>query len=364
MIDAANFIECLKSENKLVRESALTRMKLLSVSDRNELVDFVKPQGGMAYLSKLIMPDRPAPAPLFSTREKQSPEEEIERQRQVAREFIGQQHPYPNTFSGRGIVCSAGGPKYIPCVWVNVNMLRLHKCKLPIQIWHFGPREMPQQIKELFRDLGVTFVDTDEIAKVHPMGNLRGWESKPFSIIHSPFKEVLYLDADNVPVRDPSYLFDCKEFASTGAMFWPDFGRLETDRAIWRICEVQYRDEPEWESGQILVNKEKCWKALLLARLYNERSPFYYRHVHGDKETYHMAFRRLEQPCFVAPPMKGIDSTMVQHDPEGKVIFQHRNFDKWNLDGNKRVSGFVNESECLGFISQLKNLLIEKKITL
>lgn len=365
MIDAAKLVECLKSDNSLIRQNALVRAQNLSQSDRNELHEFVKPLGGIAYLSKLIMPDRPPPVlNTFHPRETPSSEEDIEKHRSACREFLTKKHPYPNLFSGRGIVCCAGGPKYIPCVWVNLNILRQHGCRLPVQIWHFGPKEMSLEVKELFKNLNVTFVDIDEIAKIHPMDNLRGWEAKSYSIINSPFKEVLYLDADNVPVRNPEYLFDCREFGSTGALFWPDYGRLEQGRAIWRICEIQFRDEPEWESGQVLVNKEKCWEALLLTQWYNAHSPFYYRHIHGDKETFHLAFRKLNAPCYVGPPMKGIECTMVQHDPKGQVVFQHRNFDKWSFDGNKEIAGFQLEKECLEYLQSLKKILDEKKITL
>lgn len=73
MIDAAKLVECLKSDNPLIRQGALVRAQNLSQSDKNELQEFVKPLGGVAYLSKLIMPDRPTPpaAPVIAKKEKQ-----------------------------------------------------------------------------------------------------------------------------------------------------------------------------------------------------------------------------------------------------------------------------------------------------
>ena len=41
------------------------------------------------------------------------------------------------------------------------------------------------------------------------------------------------------------------------AIFWPDFGRLGPERPIWQICEVPYRDEPEFETGQVVVDKRR-----------------------------------------------------------------------------------------------------------
>lgn len=36
------------------------------------------------------------------------------------------------------------------------------------------------------------------------------------------FKEVLLLDCDVVPMRDPTYLFDSPEFRQQGNYFWGD----------------------------------------------------------------------------------------------------------------------------------------------
>jgi hypothetical protein len=158
------------------------------------------------------------------------------------------------------------------------------------------------------------------------------------------------------PVRDPEYLFESPQYRETGAIFWPDYGRLGPDRAIWRLCAVEYRDEPEFESGQIVINKETCWKALNLTMFLNEYSDFFYRHVHGDKETFHMAFRRLKHPY--AMPARGIQGlsgkVMCQHDLAGERVFQHRNLAKWQFNGeNKPIRGFLYEKECIDFLADL-----------
>ena len=37
-----------------------------------------------------------------------------------------------------------------------------------------------------------------------------------FACLFSSFEEVLYLDADNVAVRDPAYMFDNADFRENG----------------------------------------------------------------------------------------------------------------------------------------------------
>ena len=104
-----------------------------------------------------------------------------------------------------------------------------------------------------------------------------------------------------------------------------------------------------------MVDKRRCWHALHLALHLNAHSDFYYRFIYGDKETFHLAWRRLGQAY--AMPGRGVArlrDTMCQHDFQNARLFQHRNLDKWRLHPrNRPVSGFQNEHECLAFLAEL-----------
>ena len=130
----------------------------------------------------------------------------------------------PERFSGRGIVICAGGPKHLHCGWICIRMLRHVGCTLPIEVWHLGPEEIPDVVKPELKALNAACIDAYEVRKQHPARILKGWEVKPYAIIHSRFKEVLFLDADNVPAVNPEYLFDHPRYLETGAVFWPDRG--------------------------------------------------------------------------------------------------------------------------------------------
>lgn len=271
--------------------------------------------------------------------------------------FIAAVPEYPaERFAGRGIVICAGGLRYFTNAWVCVNILREHGCKLPVQFWHLGPEEIDDEMRELVRPLGVECVDGRALREKYPARILNGWELKPYAMIHSPFEEVICLDADNVALIDPEKLFETPEYKQTGAIFWPDYGRLAASRSIWEIMEIPYRDEPEFESGQIVVDKRRCWKALQITMHLNEWSDFYYQHIHGDKETFHMAWRKIEQEYSM--PVSGIyplAGTMCQHDFAGERIFQHRNMRKWQLNAkNDSVADFKLEDRCLEFLSDLR----------
>jgi hypothetical protein len=275
--------------------------------------------------------------------------------------------PYPqDRFAGKGIVICGGGDRYFPCVWVLVKMLRRLGCELPIELWHKGPGEMNSRMKDLMAGLGVDCVDAFEVAREHPVRRLYSWELKPYSIINSRFEKVLYIDADNMPLRDPEFLFSTEEFESTGAVFWPDryMGRGEGTRWLlstaWEVCRVPFRDEPEIEAGQLVINKQKCWAGLQLTMHINEHSDFYYQYFYGDKDTFHLAWRRVGLDYSLVPhrPVSlGTDTVILQFGFDGQLLFQHRNQDKWKLDGtNQRINGFALEDLCLGFLAELGQL--------
>ncbi len=275
-----------------------------------------------------------------------------------AARFIETIPPCPDTFDGRGLVICGGGVAYFTCAWVCVHQLRRLGCTLPIQLWHLGPEELDEPMRALLAPLGVECVDAHAVRLRHPARVLNGWELKPYALLHSPFREVLLLDSDNVPVVNPEFLFDTPQFRAAGAIFWPDYGRMKEDHSAWRIFDVPFRDESEFESGQILLHKPRCWRALNLAMWFNEYSDFFHQHVWGDKDTFRFAWHRLGQEFAMPPfPIHPLQDTMCQHDFAGRRIFQHRNLDKWNFHHeNQRIAGFLFEDECRADLARLRQL--------
>ena len=206
--------------------------------------------------------------------------------------------------------------------------------------------------------LGVRCVDAAEVRHKHPARLLSGWPLKPYAMLHSRFREVLFLDADNMPVVNPERLFDTAQFQATGAIFWPDYGWLKPRPTAWQACGMMQRDERDFESGQIVMDKKRCWRELNLTVWMNGHSDFFYQHMHGDKDTFHLAWRKLGTDYAMPEmPVKSLeDCVMCQHDFEGNRIFQHRNQDKWSLSGsNKQIADFHDEEGCLGFLEDLRH---------
>ncbi|MBC7967344.1 MAG: hypothetical protein H7Z17_15620 [Fuerstia sp.] len=273
---------------------------------------------------------------------------------------------YPeDRFQGRGIVICGGGNYYFPCVWVCIRMLRSVGCTLPIELWHRGPHEMTEEMKALIEPWGVDCRDAFAVAQQHPVHRLDGWELKPYAIMHSRFAEVLSIDADNVVVRDPAFLFDTDLYQHTGALFWPDFpGHTSSPwylkKEAWEVLGVPFRQEPEFESGQLVIDKRRCWRPLQLTLHLNEHSDYYYAFFYGDKDTFHLAWRKVGREYSMIPHQPATladDRALVQFDPAGNRLFQHRCNAKWTLnERNVRLPGFLFEELCLAFLHELRTM--------
>jgi hypothetical protein len=243
----------------------------------------------------------------------------------------------------------------------SVNLLRHFGCTLPIQLWYLGDGEMDPYMQRLLKPLGVECIDAREIEKEHPCRILCGWELKLYATLHSPFAQVLFLDADNGVVCDPTYLFECEEYKRHGAIFWPDYACWTLKPGVWRVFGMMDMAEPEvaeheraFESGQYLIDKRRCDRELRLSLFYAEHSDFTFQHVYGDKECFHLGWRRLGSDYAMPSAGPGWNvHTIVQFDFRGQILFQHRCQDKWRFGGNRFVDSLANEELCFQLVRDL-----------
>jgi hypothetical protein len=290
--------------------------------------------------------------------------------RGAAADFLARAPAYPVGYAGRGVVVVGGG-RYFPSAYVTVRVLRHVGCRLPVQLWHLVG-EVTDAMRGLLRPLGVECVDADRAARERPFRFLdghwwKGWQLKPYALAHCPFEEVLLLDADCYPVRDPEGLFDWPPYRERGAVFWPDYdpswALLTPDR--WAVFGAEPR-LPPFESGQLLVNKRACWRELQLALWYNAHADFVYHILWGDKDTFNVAWRRLGREHATPRPRCGWDThTILQYGPDGRVLFQHRCRDKFRLGdeafpstpqsfaANQYVGRLEHEALCFRFRDEL-----------
>lgn len=281
---------------------------------------------------------------------------------------------------GKGIVMAAGGRTHFTCAWITLKIIRELGCKLPIEVWHLGDQELDNRMKELLSEFDVYFVDAYDVFQRQPCRMLQGWELKPYSCLFTNFREVLYLDADTIPLINPDILFDLPAYKKYGSCFWPDFcswtftpyqlevlgisprpvlwtnsyppGKMATSygKRMDRDCD------PPLETGQFLINKSKHIRELALCNwMCTCHSDFYFRHFHGDKDMFFIAWQ-----LFNRTNSRGIDPTLygvpkywptldtysiIQYDFDGKPLFHHRVKDKWTTVGKNRHSKIIHDQE-------------------
>lgn len=275
------------------------------------------------------------------------------------------------TDKGRGIIIAAGGRTHFTCAYVAVRTIRERGSKLPIEIWYLGAPELDTRMKELLREAGgdnLFFVDALKVHQNQPARILSGWELKAYSCMMSNLEEILYLDADNIPFVNVDSLFDLPAYKANGAVFWPDFCSwtfndeqlkvLGITRPPWWITPYRAEDfeesfgrritpscDPPLESGQYLLKKSKVEAELALTMWLCYHSDFYFRHFHGDKDMFFIAWQMINRKgTAIGPTPYGIPSwwptltsqTIIQYDFTGKPLFFHRVKDKWSTVGRNK----------------------------
>eukprot|EP00041_Stephanoeca_diplocostata_P009973 m.157538 g.157538 ORF g.157538 m.157538 type:complete len:433 (-) comp17972_c0_seq1:146-1444(-) len=253
---------------------------------------------------------------------------------------------YPaDAFSGRGIVVVAGG-QYLEPALVMIKMIREYGCRLRIQVWHLGESEMLPEHRRLLQPYDVelrnfeNFVDADSLKPIEANVGMRLFQLKPLALLHTDLEEILLLDSDNCPIRDPTYLFFEDGFQEVGTVFWPDFWKTSVENPIWQIVGQDPRNGGwEQESGQLMVKKATAWKAINLCVHFN--SDFYMKLLNGDKDTFRFAwlasgteFLMIDTWPTTVGTLKELHSatdkgfcghTMLQHDFDGTPLFVHHN---------------------------------------
>jgi hypothetical protein len=254
-------------------------------------------------------------------------------------ERLASPQAYPSgRFSGRGIVTCAGGPRYFTCVWVLIWILRrVHRTSLPIQVWHLGVSEMSEGMRAILEEEGVEVVNAETVVSRYPARVSRGWPLKPYAIAHSRFQEVLYLDADTVPLCDPSAVFGWDIYRGAGLLLWPDLLDLKAENPIWKTLGLAPRDCISVESGIIAVDKARAWSVLDISVLLNEHWEDLYSLIYGDKDAFLLSCPLLAYPeAMIAHRPFGLDNDLVQRDPAGEPFLHHRTCSKWSLSGRNR----------------------------
>ncbi|ROW10524.1 hypothetical protein VMCG_02137 [Cytospora schulzeri] len=183
---------------------------------------------------------------------------------------------------GRGIVLTAGNDQ-VAYLLTQIPILRRLGCHLPIEVMYVGDgdlnRDSRQDLEELpgvvTRDLGVM---------VRAVGwHVASWAAKPFAILLSSFREVVFIDADSFFFVNPEVLFDDPGYVRTGTLFFRDRLIMPETKREWlqsmlpQPVSRNVKQSRLWvgdsghqqESGVIVVDKYRHFMALLFTTRMN-----------------------------------------------------------------------------------------------
>ena len=255
-------------------------------------------------------------------------ENQIKEFRKLFDEEAGKDFPIPQ-FNGKGIVTTAGGHCFICMAYASFKLLRHLGCTLPIEWFYIDDKEMPARYRKYIEDIGnVKLIKVDGIKQNSSYWKEKGgWQSKVKAIMQSSFKDVLFLDADCFCIKDPTYLFDETEFKQYGAFFMPDTRKWDTERwaTLGEVFGVDFNPEHhEFESSVIMVDKDRCWKALNLVDFINGHSDLIYEFVYGDKDTFYFGFRKAKKDYFInRGSLIKAGGLFIHRDYKGFPLFRH-----------------------------------------
>jgi len=285
--------------------------------------------------------------------------------------------------NSKGIVTSAGGA-YFPVLLVSLRMLRRTGSTLSVEVFLKNKEEYEDLACEsLFKELGAKCVVlSDLVGELGLKFELEHYQLKAYAMLFSSFEEILFLDADNFPVRKPEELFESSIYNERGMVLWPDYWSCTSSPFFNEVTGLEERalqDRPTIEAGQILVHKKKHRETLLLAGYYNAYGRHYFYRLlsqdgpgAGDKETFGAAALVLNESFYTVlepPGVLGIrneGAAILQFDPQQdwdlnpvnpnkpedvggeKVFFVHASWPpKLNAKHNFRISrqwGYVHKS--------------------
>lgn len=152
-------------------------------------------------------------------------------------------------------------------------------------------------------------------------------------------------------------LFAWPEYLEAGAVFWPDMVDLRETNPVWAALDLPPRRTISFESGQVLVDKQRHWRALCVVGALNAEAERLYRMIYGDKDTFLLGWQMADSPFALVPHAPFIDERcLTQRDFAGAPLFQHRTNSKWSYAGKQiDVAGFVHLAACEAAVAALRH---------
>lgn len=239
----------------------------------------------------------------------------------AAMSTLGEQRVFPRD---RGVVI-VGGQQH----WVENNTqvyytldallaivsLRRAGCKLPVELWHdHDPRLSGGLITSSLGDVVLR-----DVRSIPDGQTVEKYELAAFALMHTNFREVLYIDADIVAVEDPTQLFEIPEYKRTGAVFWPHSGPYSHKyrySRVWDVLNISFITEHDIiDNSQMIIDMQRHWREVQLAYFLTHRwKPYWFKapfYLNGDADMFIFAWLAQRASYFVVNTSESLMGGLV-----------------------------------------------------
>jgi hypothetical protein len=254
----------------------------------------------------------------------------------------------------RGIIYTGLPDEHYKDIYQSIVAHRNLNVKLPIEVWanqedmdvckdifesegafeFLNNDEAPMSIEDTHKKIGVT------ICQALPSG-VHGFASKFHALLRTSLTDVLFMDADNIAVRDVNEIFDSKQYKETGAVLWPDLWgescRESGDRSengysafrtnvLWQsqVGGLKWQNTRDYahesEAGQIAFDLSRHAGLLEIGRRFIEEKTLLGPSVNGDKDIFRLVHLMVGEPFYFVESFPGYST---QHPGAARDCLTH-----------------------------------------
>eukprot|EP00605_Chrysophyceae_sp_TOSAG23-4_P001781 GSChrysophyteH1.ASY1.ANO1.1970.1 assembled CDS len=197
-------------------------------------------------------------------------------------------------------------------VWVDAEHLSVCRevFESPGAFEFLFPHQSPMSSQETQETFGKTS------CYALPSG-VKGFASKFYALLGTQLTDVIFMDADNIAVRDVNEVFDSEEYKATGSVLWPDLWgekcRNSATRGdngytafpthiIWQcgLGGLRWQNTRDYaheaEAGQIAFDLTRHGGLLELGRQFIENGGLLKDSVNGDKDIFRLIHLMMGEP--------------------------------------------------------------------
>ncbi len=230
----------------------------------------------------------------------------------------------------RGVIYTGLPSEHFQDIYQSILAHRNLKVSIPVEVWvNTSDMDVCQEVFESPGAFEFLFPHQKPLSKQETHDTIgkttckelpataRGFASKFHALLGTHFTDVLFMDADNIAVRDVNEIFDSKQYQQTGSILWPDLwgescrnteARKDNGytgfrtNVIWqaKIGGLTWKNTRDYahesEAGQIAFDLTRHGGLLDLGRHFIEEGGLLRDAVNGDKDIFRLLHLMMDEP--------------------------------------------------------------------